>query len=194
MMAHAAFHEAGHAAVAWVLGCRVLWMELKDRGATLGQTAVYGPAQEMTQDDEDEVKRAVVHLRLPPGHLRDALEIDLLHTLAGRIATGLAEGSKAVPPLELPQRTPERQEAIDESKARVARGEEGHGDEERVDLVTRWLTGSDDEQEAFKGWLELRAENLLVLHWDRVDRLARALHEKGRLEGEEIEELLGGGA
>lgn len=66
----------------------------------------------------------------------------------------------------------------------------GHGDHTRaVDLSSRF-TSSEQETEAHLKWLTLRARALLDAHWPRVEAVAAALVERGKLEAAEIERIL----
>jgi hypothetical protein len=61
------------------------------------------------------------------------------------------------------------------------------------DVVTDWIWeefGEGDVAEKYWAFVEARAEQLINQHWDRIERVAQVLIERGVIEGTELDRLV----
>jgi hypothetical protein len=65
-----------------------------------------------------------------------------------------------------------------------------HGDYTKATDISASVCGSEEEENAFIEWLDVKTRKILDLRWREVERIAAALVERKHLSGKEVVDLL----
>lgn len=66
----------------------------------------------------------------------------------------------------------------------------GHSDHEKATDLAMSMCGSPEQADAFIKWLEMRATDLVELHWREIEAVAMALIAKSKISGSLIHKII----
>jgi hypothetical protein len=195
MQLGAAYHEAGHAVAAMILGRGVRSVSIVGDGESSGRVVNHRRGARWI-DRLEEADYASSWGGFIDGGTRRTVEVEIMILLAGGLVQMEALGIEDHEVGMGLERLNAEESAAMVSKYGGEQSEWQHlvtgGDyEQATDLVLK-VSGSEEEASAYLGWLEQRTRNLIRRFdfWPSVEAVAHALEQKGELSGRRAQEII----
>jgi hypothetical protein len=190
-----AYHESGHAVASYLLGRGIRHVTVIESDDEFGHVANHSRGPRWIEALEDAEYEAS-YGRFINARTRRAVEIEIMISYAGGLTeaafTGgqledVAAGMGMVPyTVEQREQLMSLMDDVPEDLVHL------DGDYEKVSFLAEMVSGSQEEANAYLGWLEQRTRNLIFHPWFKpaVRALAAALVERKTLSGRDARAII----